>query len=69
MNLDTARNRVKSYLGLHRKFIYRGARNQIEEFEGRIVNCYKAIFIVETDTNIIKSFTYNDFIIRNIKII
>ena len=69
MNLDTARNKVKSYLGLHCKFIYRGARNQIEEFEGRIVNCYKAIFIVETDTNIIKSFTYNDFIIRNIKII
>ena len=69
MNLDTAKNKVKSYLGLHYKFIYRGARNQIEEFEGKIIHCYPSIFIIETDNNIIKSFTYNDFIIRNIKIV
>ena len=31
MNLDTIRDKIKSYLGLHKKFIYRGARNQIEE--------------------------------------
>ena len=69
MNLDTAKNRVKSYLNEHHKFIYRGTRNQIEEFEGRIVKCYKSIFIIETDNNVIKSFTYSDYIIRNIKII
>lgn len=69
MNLDTIRDKIKSYLGLHKKFIYRGARNQIEEFSGRIVTCYKNIFIIKTDDNIIKSFTYNDYIIRNIKII
>ena len=69
MNLDTARNKVKEKMGLHLKFIYRGARNQIEEFEGKIVKCYKSIFIIKTDNNIIKSFTYSDYIIRNIKII
>ena len=69
MNLDIIKNKVKSYVGEYHKFIYRGARNQIEEFEGRIINCYKSIFIVETDDHIIKSFTYNDYIIRNIKII
>ena len=69
MNLDTVKNKIKSYLGIHHKFIYRGARNQIEEFEGIIVNCYPHIFIIKTDDNYIKSFTYNDFIIRNIKII
>ena len=69
MNLDIVRNKVKSYLGVHSKFIYRGSRNQIEEFGGRIVNCYKSVFIIETDDHIIKSFTYNDYIIRNIKII
>ena len=69
MNLDTARNKVKSYLGIHLKFIYKGARNQIEEFEGKIINCYKSIFIIETDNHVIKSFTYSDFIIKNIKIL
>jgi len=69
MNLDTAKNIVKSYLGTHHKFIYRGVRNQIEKFEGKIVECYPHMFIIETDNYIIKSFTYNDYIIRNIKII
>ncbi len=69
MNLDTARSKVKSYLGVPLKFIYRGARNQIEEFNGIITNCYKSIFIIETNTHVIKSFSYNDFIIKNIKII
>lgn len=69
MNLDTARNKVKSYLGLKKKFIYRGARNQIEEFEGIITECYKSIFIIKTNENVVKSFTYSDFIIRNIKIL
>ena len=63
MNLDTARNKVKEKMGLHLKFIYKGARNQIEEFEGRIVECYPHIFMIETDNNVIKSFTYNDYII------
>ena len=69
MNLDTAKNKVRERMNIHYKFIYRGARNQIEEFEGRIIKCYPAIFIIETDDHFIKSFTYNDFIIRNIKII
>ena len=69
MNLDIVKEKVKSYLGIHHKFIYRGARNQIEEFSGRITKCYPHIFIIETDEHIIKSFTYNDYVIRNIKIV
>lgn len=69
MNLDTAKNKVKTYLGIHLKFIYKGARNQIEEFNGVITKCYPSIFIIETDDHVIKSFTYSDFIIKNIKIL
>lgn len=69
MNLDRAKEIVRERIGLDLKFIYRGARNQIEEFEGKIIKCYPAIFIIETDNHIIKSFTYNDFIIKNIKFI
>lgn len=69
MNLDIVKSKIKEKVGLRLKFIYRGTRNQIEEFEGKIIKCYPHIFIIETDENIIKSFTYSDFIIRNIKII
>ena len=69
MNLDIIKGKIREKVGLHLRFIYKGTRNQIEEFEGRIVECYPHIFIVKTDDNIIKSFNYNDYIIRNIKII
>ena len=69
MNLDTARNKIKDKIGLHLRFIYRGTRNQIEEFEGKIIKCYPYIFIIETDDHVIKSFTYSDFVIKNIKIL
>ena len=69
MNLDTAKNKINEKVGLHLKFIYKGARNQIEEFEGKIVKCYPHIFMIETDEHIVKTFNYNDFIIKNIKII
>lgn len=69
MNLDYAKNKIKEKLGIPLKFIYKGARNQVEEFEGTIVKCFPSVFIVETTDNVIKSFTYNDFIIKSIRII
>ena len=69
MNLDRAKTMIREKVGKHFKFIYKGTRNQIEEFEGIITRCYPSIFIIETDDHIIKSFTYSDFIIKNIKII
>ena len=69
MNLDYAKELIKKELGKKLNFIYRGSRNQIEEFEGVIEKCYPSIFIIKTKDNIIKSFTYNDFIIKNLKII
>ena len=69
MNLNRAKSTI---LGLIKKqlfFEYKGSRNQVEVFSGRIVKCYSSIFIVELDNKTIKSFSYNDFIIGNLKII
>ena len=68
MNLNKIRDIIKTYMGKEHKFIYKGTRNQIEEFTGTITNCFPSIFIIET-TSGIKSFSYNDFIIKSIKII
>ena len=69
MNLDRVKDIVKSYKNKKYKFIYKGSRNQIEEFEGIITDCFSSIFIIETTNGFKKSFSYNDFIIKNIRII
>ena len=52
------------------KFRFNGARNQIEEFEGIIMETYNYIFTIKTfnDKEEIKSFTYSDVLIDNLEI-
>ena len=50
-------------------FRFNGLRNQIEEFEGLITEIYDRIFIIKTNNNEIKSFSYNDVLIGNLEII
>ncbi len=69
MNLDIVRKKVESYLNLRCKFIYKGSRGQYERFEGSIISLFPRIFLIKTANNNIKSFSYNDFAIGNIKII
>ena len=69
MNQEKVRNSVISHINITHKFLYCGSRNQKEEFTGRITKCFPSIFIIETNNNCIKSFSYNDFAIKNIKII
>lgn len=69
MNLDIVRKKVSNQLHLNHLFLYKGNRNQIEKFEGSIINCYSRIFLVELNNGTKKSFSYSDFIIGNIKIL
>ncbi|MBQ9018798.1 MAG: hypothetical protein IJ097_00620 [Bacilli bacterium] len=69
MNLDYAKNKVMEQIGVNHKFMYKGCRNQTDEFEGKVIKCFPSIFLIQTDNNIIKSFTYSDFIIKNIRIL
>ena len=69
MNLDKIRKIIKSYIGKECRFIYKGSRNQNEEFDGIIVKCFPSIFLIKTINGTFKSFSYNDFVIRNIRII
>ena len=44
------------------KFRYNGSRNQTEEFEGIITDCYNYVFIINLG-NMNKSFSYSDVLI------
>ena len=68
MNLSAAKKSILEKIGNRYHFVYRGSRNQIEEFDGTIVKCFPSIFLIQLDDGSCKSFSYNDFIIKNIKI-
>lgn len=52
------------------KFRQNGSRNQIEEFEGIIMETYNCVFTIKIISNKeeIKSFTYSDILIDNLEI-
>ncbi|MBR1385748.1 MAG: Veg family protein [Bacilli bacterium] len=69
MNISIVKSNIESYKGKIIHFKYFGARNQTEEFDGRIENTYNAIFTIKPEkSNKIKSFTYSDVITENLKI-
>ena len=69
MNLDFVKNNIAKELGISHHFLLSGSRNQIREFEGTIIKVFPAIFIIELKDGSILSFSYGDYVIKNIKII
>lgn len=69
MMLDSVKQYVIENVGLDHKFVYKGSRNQIEEFCGKIKDVYPKIFTIVLSDNRIKSFSYSDILVSNLKII
>ena len=69
MNLDTIRNKLKTLLYQEKTFHYIGMRGQSELFQGRIVHIYPRTFLVETESHVLKSFSYSDFATKVLKIL
>lgn len=69
MTINMVKQLVSDNKGINHSFRFRGSRNQIEEFEGIITDVYPAIFIVKLNDSKIRSFTYSDLLINNLKII
>ncbi|HIT22533.1 MAG TPA: Veg family protein [Candidatus Scybalousia intestinigallinarum] len=70
MTIEKVRDKVNSYKGKNLKFRFNGSRNQIEEFEGTIINTYDAVFIIRLqDNQMIKSFSYSDMLIKKLVVL
>ncbi len=70
MTIEKVRDKVNSYKGKILKFRFNGSRNQIEEFEGTIINTYDAVFIIRLqDNQRIKSFSYSDMLIKKLVVL
>ena len=69
MNIDKISDKISLYKGKELSFRFNGSRNQIEEFNGMIIDTYPSIFIVKLTTkDILKSFSYSDILIRKLVI-
>lgn len=68
--INKIREDIKNKKGKKYHFRFNGARNQIEEFEGIIVEIYNYIFIIKVinQRDELKSFTYSDVLIGNLEI-
>lgn len=69
MNISKIRKFISEHKGEVFSFRFKGARNQIDEFVGRIVASYPAVFTVKVldHTNRIKSYSYNDILINHLE--
>ncbi|MBQ6547144.1 MAG: Veg family protein [Bacilli bacterium] len=65
--IEKVRNDIIRLRGNKIKFRYNGSRNQIEEFEGIITNCYSYVFIIDLGVSK-KSFSYADVLIGNLEV-
>lgn len=68
MTIDKIKEFIEKNKNIYKKFVFKGTRNQIDKFEGVITEIYPAIFIIKTKKGEIKSFSYNDVLIENLKI-
>ena len=70
MNIKYIKEKIEKNKEKNLKFIFKGARNQTEEFYGIIENTYNCIFTVKltNNCNIIKSFSYADVLTNSLEI-
>lgn len=70
MNKKKLMELLESKKGGVYRFTFNGLRNQSENFEGKIIDIYPSIFLVQTfDVNPrIRSFSYSDLITSNLEI-
>ncbi len=69
MMIDKIKMMVEENFEVDRKFIFYGSRNMNEEFTGRVVGIYPAIFTILDDNGSIRSFSYSDLLIGNLEIL
>lgn len=68
MNLSIVKDNLKKHVGDKISIKYNLGRNKYEKYDVKIVKLYNNVFIVENENKEVKSFSYNDIIMKIIKI-
>lgn len=67
MNIDLARQKIESNLNKKVRVTVYGLRNKVSRYEGILYKNYPNIFSI-IENGIEKSFSYNDYIMGDVKI-
>lgn len=68
MTLSEIKNDLQKHIGKEAIIEYHLGRNKIEEYHGKIKELYNYVFLIETEKENIKSFSYTDVITKTIRI-
>jgi len=68
MTIDKIKNDIDNNLGGNVKIVYNGSRNKKEEYSGVIAETYNFIFIIKTEEEEKKSFSYRDVLTNTVEV-
>ena len=68
MNITVIKDNIKKHIGSDILIKCNLGRNKYENYNVKIIKVYNNVFIVEGKNKDIKSFSYNDIIMKTIKI-
>lgn len=68
MTIDKIKNNINDKIGDSVKVVYNGSRNKREEYSGVITETYNFIFIIKTEEEEKKSFSYRDVLTNTIEV-
>lgn len=68
MTIEKIKNNINDKVGDSVKVVYNGSRNKKEEYSGIITETYNCIFIVKTNQQETKSFSYRDVLTNTVEI-
>ena len=68
MNITVIKDNIKKHIGADILIKCNLGRNKYENYNVKIIKVYNNVFIVEGKNKDIKSFSYNDIIMKTIKI-
>ena len=71
MNIKLIKSNLEKSINKEMSFRFYAGRNQYEEFTGKIDKLYNCIFTIKVSgcNNKTKSFSYNDLLTENLKIL
>lgn len=69
MTIGTIKDIIGKNINKELSFKISGSRNQIEEFNGKIIKVYNSVFLIkDKNSGISRSFTYSDILTKNLTI-
>lgn len=68
MTVDYVKKELQNHIGDTVTIKYSLGRNKYEEYDGKIKELYKHIFLIKTGKSGVKSFSYSDVITKTIRI-